>query len=468
MTQKLYNRAMASLYARPKTKDERLFSGIWLRWNVLNKTEQLICANIVLYPVWWFVGMTSHILLIFLLGAMFNDWRQYGKIRFKKPSFFVIAFFAYYLYDLIDIWLVYFDLYPSIDLPSTLVRNPNNLVKSILLFSLPCLLWYLQSNNIKVRKEAIAWACTVSVVQMLLFWLFLQYALPTAFEPPPRTLYAILTRKNPVYEFGNGVGDGASNYLIVKEEGRYRLFFDHYQTFAIFVGFIGLLALDLKNRLWSILLFVTCCFLIGVTGARAVWISFLPAVFLHLLLNSFKTKGIWLLFAGLALCSFLFLSLPSVTNLAQNTFNGTEESLANARPGSTEARSKVYQETIKKIPEKPIFGYKVEGEEANQGPSIYTEDAPKIGSHSLILGTLLYQKGLFGAALFGTFWVSLFFWMYNTRRGRPLSCFLVLLMLTITSTVSIIHLTMTTNTILCMLIREPIANNSHKRITSNA
>lgn len=456
MTQKL----LYSKISLPKIKDERLFSGIWLRWNALTKAEQFICANIVFFPVWWMIGIIAHMFTIFLLIALFQEWRQYGRIKFKTPHLFVIAFFAYYFYDYLDTWLIYFDLYPSINLPSTWTRNPNNLVKATLQFSLPCLIWYLQSHNIKVRKEPIIWACSVSVVIMLMMWVGVEFAMPTAFNSPPRTLYAILTKKNPVYEYGSAMGDGAGNYLLIKEEGRYRFFFDHYQTCAIFLGFVGLLALDLKNRLWSILLLIACCFLMGVTGARAVWIAFAPAVFLHLLLNSFKTKGIWLLFAGLALCSFIFLSLPFVTNLALDTVQGTKQSIAMARPGSTEARSKVYQETLNKIPEKPIFGYKVEGEEARQGPSLYTEGGPAIGSHSFILGTLFYQKGILGATLFGTFWVSLFFWMYQTRRGRPLSCFLILIMLTITSSVSIIHLTMTTSVLLCMVIRQPTRNSS--------
>lgn len=460
MTQKL----LYSKVSLPKTRDDRLFSGIWLRWSALTKAERLICANIVFFPVWWLFGIVSHMLLILLLGAMFEQWRQHGKIRFKQPSLFVLALFAYYLYGYLDTWLIYFDLYPSIDLPSDWVRNSNNLVKATLQFSLPCLVWYLQSHPMKVRLETIAWACSVSVLQMLLLWLIVQFALPTAFDPPPRTLYAVLTGKSPVYEFGSATGDGAGNYLLIKEEGRYRFFFDHYQTCAVFLGFVGLLALDLKNRLWSILLFVACCCLLGATGARAVWIAIVPVVFLHLLFNSFRTRGMWLLFALLTILCFGILSFPPVTDLVLDTFKGTEQSIVNARPGSTEARSKVYQETLKKIPDKPIFGYKVEGEDARQGPSIYTDGGPAIGSHSFILGTLLYQKGLVGATLFGTFWVSLFFWLYKTRLGRPLSCFLVLFMLTITSSVSIIHLTMTTSVLLCMVIRQPITNFSRKRI----
>ncbi|GFE69616.1 O-antigen ligase [Chroococcus sp. FPU101] len=454
MTQKL----LYSKISLPKTKDAQLFSGIWLRWKALTKAEQLICANIVFFPLWWTAGIISHMLLILLLIGLFQEWQQYGKIKFKQPSLFVIALFAYYLYGYLDTWLVYFDLYPSIDLPTDWARNPNNLVKATLQFALPCLVWYLQSHNIKVRKEPLIWACSVSVIMMLLLWLVVEFVNPTAFNPPPRTLYAILTKKNPVYEYGSAMGDGAGNYLLIKEEGRYRFFFDHYQTCAVFLGFVGLLALDLKNRLWSILLFIACCFLMGVTGARAVWIAFTPAVFVHLLSNSFKTKGIWFLFAAFALCSFLLLSVPSITNLAVDTIRGTEQSIAKARPGSTEARSKVYQETLNKIPEKPLFGYKVEGEAARQGPNLYTDGGPAIGSHSFILGTLLYQKGILGATLFGTFWISLFFWMYETRRGRPLSCFLVLIMLTITSSVSIIHLTMTTSVLLCMIIRQPSGN----------
>lgn len=462
MMQKVLNQKTS---VQATEENEKLFKGIWIRWSALTGAERLICANIVLLPVWWIVGIINYMLPLLLLGLVFHDWRRYGKLRFKRPSMVVIAFLAYSLYEYIDRLFIFFNAYPSIDLPSDFVQNPNDLIRAtIQLLTVPGLVWYIQSNKVNIRLQVVAWACSVSLIQMLLMWLFLQIFPINFGDTPPRTLYAFLTGKSPIYlEDQSALGMGASNYLIIKDtnEERYRFFFDHYQTCAVFVGFVGLLALDLKNRLWSLFLFIACCFLLQVTGARAVWIAFPPVVFIRFLYLSSKEKGAWLFFALFALISFLSLSFPPVTNLTFNTFKDTKQEIAESRAGSTEARSKVYQQTIKRIPDKIIFGHKVEGERATEGPTVHMwEDAPRIGSHSFILGKLLYQQGIVGTSLFAIFWILLNLWLYKTRASRPLCCLLFPLMLTISAPVSIIHLTMTTNTLLCMMLckSKPLIN----------
>lgn len=436
-------------YPHPHPSPEKLFTGIFLHWNALTLAEKVVCANIVLLPVWWWVGLTTYMLLFLSLGIVVYEYRRYGTVRLQRPSLAVIALFAFYAYEYIDTVMLSLDVYSSIDIPSDLELNPNNLIKSAFQFSIPFLVWYVQSNNAKVRLEVVAWACSVSVIQMLLGWLIFQLAFPGWVDHPPRTLYAILTGKG---SFNPEDVGGWGNYLAFYEEDRVRFFFGHYQAAAGFCGFVGLIAVDLKNRIWSCLLLATCIFLLTLIGSRSVWLALPPALFLRFFLTLVKLRLTALVFAFLAIFSFASLSLPPATNLIFNASSNTASSVANARAGSTEGRSKVYQATLKKIPDKPIFGHKVEGPPARGGPSVFVVNPPRIGSHSFILGDLLYKKGLLGIGIFATFWVSLLIWFYETPIGRPKCCFPVLVLFSLQSAVTILQFSMITGTLLCILL----------------
>lgn len=439
-------------YPQPQIPPEKLFSGILLRWSALTVTEKVVCANIVLLPVWWFVGITNYMLPLLSLGIIFYEWRRYGRLTLKRPSWSVIALLAFYGYDYLDTFMVAFDAYWTIDMSSGMVVNPNSLVKSLFQFSLPFLVWYVQSNNVKVRFEVVAWACSITLIQMLLGWLIFQFAFPEWINNPPRTLYAILTGKS---KFTAGDVGGWGNYLAFYDEERVRFFFGHYQAAAAFTGFVALIAVELKNRVWSFLLIATCIFLIILIGSRSVWLALPPALFIRFFLTLVRLRLTALVFALMAIFSFATLSLPPVTNLIFNHFTDTASSVADARAGSTEARSKVYNATLKRIPDKPIFGHKVLGPPALEGPVVFVQEPPRIGSHSFILGDLLYIKGLLGMGIFMTFWASLIVWFYETRRGRPMCWFPILALFTLQSAVTILQFSMIMGTLLCMLIRQP-------------
>ena len=439
-------------YLQPQQPPEKLFTGIFLRWSALTLSEKVVCGNIVLFPVWWFVGITNYMLIIFSLGIIIYEWRCYGRLRLKRPSWAVIALFAFYIYGYVDNFMVLFDAYPSIDIPSDLELNPNSLIKSAFPFAIPFLVWYIQSNNAKVRLEVVAWACSVSVIQMLLGWLIFQFAFPGWIDHPPRTLYAILTGKK---SFTPGEVAGWGNYLAFYDEDRVRFFFGHYQAAAGFLGLVSLIAMDLKNRVWSCLLLAACTFAIILIGSRSIWLALPAGLLLRFFLTLVRLRLTALVFAFLAIFSFATLSLTPFTDMMFATYTGTASAVANARAGSTESRSKVYKATLKRIPDKPIFGHKIPGEKAREGPSVFVLEAPRIGSHSFILGDLLYQKGLLGMGIFATFWASLLVWFYETRRGRPLSWFPILVLFTLQSAVTILQFSMIAGTLLCMLIRQP-------------
>lgn len=450
MTQKL-------LYAKvalSKKKDDRLFAGAWLRWNALTAAEKYICTNIVLYPIWWMTGLIIYMHLLLLLGVIYYELRSYGKIRLKRPSLAVLALFAYSSYNYIDSIFLFLNVYSSIDVPPEYAVSLIDLVKEGIVFWVwPCWVWYIQSSNIRVRLEPVAWACSVSVAQMLLLWLFLQFRPEfLTFQVP--TLYHILT----------GTYGTKGTYLMFYESGRHQFFFSHFQAANAFLCFIALMSMDLKNRLWSLLLLTSCIFLMGQTSTRSAWLALPIALLVRFLMTVSQNRNAWLIFFLSAMLSFAILSFPPITNSMINTYQETTQAVGNARIGSTEARSKVYHQTLERIPDKPIFGHKVLGPPALGGPTKYTHEAEvPIGSHSFILGDLLYLKGIVGLLFYATFWISLLWWLYQTRDERPLFWLPVQISFFAQIAVTSVYMTMALSTLLCMVIRHSQQKPFHKR-----
>lgn len=437
-------------------KEDRLFSGMWLRWSALNTAERFVCTNLVLLPAWWISGLMDYMPLLMLTGIALYEWQRYGKIRLKKPSIAVLALFAFFAYEFVDAFLLYHNAHPSVVSRNTLTFN--ELIKTTFEFALPCLVWYVQSNNIRVRPQAVAWACTVLVIQTIVAWAVVQFVFPNAFIRPPRSLYGVLTGKSSVYTDGLG----KTNYLLFYDENRrFGFFFGDQQTCVAFLGFIGLLALDIKNRLWSVLLLAACVALMIPPGSRSVWVAFPAILFVRFLLTTGKVGGTWFLFALIALLSFGTLSLPPATQFIADMTGNTATAVGEYREGSTEVRSEIYKQTLKRVLDKPLFGHKVTGV-ADDSPHLDGggDVAYKVGTHSVILGRLLYQNGLIGTGIFATFWLSLIVWLYNTRSGRPMCWFPTLLLFTLMSSFTFFHNTYIMGTLLCMVLRD--RTKSHK------
>lgn len=443
MTQKL----IKPITSVQKVENKSLFFGIWIRWGALTAAERLVCAFIILIPVLWVIGIIQYLLEVTTIGILVYEWRHHRRLRLKRPSLVVIALFASFLYGYVDTFLLYFDAYPSIDLPPGVVVKFTDLIKLPLALSLPFIVWYIQSNDVRIRLEAVAWACSVSIVQMLVFWVVIQFIFPTALDPPPLTLYARLTGKA---EYLKGSGSGKGNYLLYYDEetSRHQFFFTHYHACAAYVGFVGLLALDIKNRFWSLLLLGACIFLLVVSATRAVWVAFPVVVFIRFLLITGKVAGAWFLFALLGIASFVTLSLSPVTDLVLNTFTDTSTSVNNVRPESSKVRSEIYKQTLEEIPDKLLFGHKSEGR------SVTGNNGNRLGSHSKILGEL-YQGGLLASGIFVTYWASLIFWFYNTRAGRPMCWIPLILLLSLISSVALFEWTVPLCILACMMLRRP-------------
>jgi O-antigen ligase len=122
--------------------------------------------------------------------------------------------------------------------------------------------------------------------------------------------------------------------------------------------------------------------------------------------------------------------VPPVTEFLVSTATGTAEATSNFRKDSTRVRSLIYERTLEQIPDRLLTGH------GKAGPPIFNSfSLGRVGSHSFILGNLLYTLGLVGFGLFVAFWGALT-WDFNRERAlRPSVCFGVLLLFTLVSPV---------------------------------
>ncbi len=433
-----------SIATSPIVKDDALFSGIWIRWQNLTIPERLVCANIVLLPAWWVAGLYTYMLTFIFIGVAIYEKNHYDKLRLKSPSITVKALFAFGAYTLISVVLN--DRSTSI----------TSLLRIALFWFVPALLlWYIQSNNIKVRFQAVAWACSVSVIQMLALWLVIHFGLSERSYAPPQSLFGLVTGKEEEYESGSGYGNYLMPYTphdkVFGNLSRFSFFFLYPELGALVISYIGFIALDIKNRRWSGLLFCGCLFLLFISGTRSVWITFPVVLALRYLFTIGKVWGSSILFGLLAVTSFITLSLPAVTDLITNTYTGTVKATTSFRANSSEVRQLIYQRTLERIPDNFFLGHGV------AGPTVLPGFAPaRIGSHSFILGTLLYRSGLVGTGIFLVFWVSLISWFYNTRNDRPVSSYCLILLVTLcASSMDLAGALLPLILLLCILVRLP-------------
>jgi hypothetical protein len=286
-----------------------------------------------------------------------------------------------------------------------------------------------------VRLEVVAWAFSLLVVQMLVLWIIGQLILGGRDYIYPRTIFSLVAgNAEGNYEHGAGL----ANYLIpylsyhtsIAGLKRWSFFFIIPEILALVVAYINLVSLDIKNRLWSVLLFLGSFFLVLVSGTRSVWLLLPTIIGLRYTFIYGKIRGYALPLALIAIISFTTLSFPHITDSLLQVYNSQAETVGEVRADSTEVRSEIYQKTLEAIPDKLILGHWVSGPTVLPGFEL-----GRVGTHSFILGTLLYHVGIVGTLMFLTFWISFAVWLYQTRQGRPLSGFLLLILYTLLSTV---------------------------------
>lgn len=410
-----------------QSKSDCLFSGIWIRWGTLTAAERLVCIVIILLPLWWALGIIPYLIFCLTVTVAAYEWYKYGKLRpLKPPTWAVKALIIYYFIDSIDIFLLYLDAHPLAVLPTTKVITRNDLVESILqILSFPFLVWYIQSHHVRVRLKVIAWALTISATQMLGVWLIIYFILGEPAYNPPLSAWGFLTGKKAEYSLA-GPRIGKPNMLILywptaKAFGgvsRYYSFLHGPEPFGQFAAIIGIIALEVRNHIWSILLLISSIVLIGLSGTRNVWIAFPIILIIFCFSKTHRIGGTGLLLALMAAATFTVFSVPPITNEIQNIYLETKTYITEFREKSTEERSDIYEGTFEGIIDNPtnfILGNRVK--------------KGHLGTHSFILGDLLYLRGLIGAGLFIVFLTALVRWLNSTGHQKPTSSFLIIVLL---------------------------------------
>jgi O-Antigen ligase len=409
--------------AQPAEQRTRpLFSGPWLRWGQLTQSERFLCSFIILTPLWWFIGWTYIWFLI--TGAILSYQLWQGKgLGLKRPSLLVISGFLFNIYR-----------NATAILNATDDVKPSTWISVIVGICFYFIIWYIESNNIEIRIEVIAWAISVFVLELLIFWVVFQLVLRAPHFVPPRTLISQFLDRSERYIKGNG----SSNYLLPywpedKLPGglsRFAFFYPVPEDFGLISGSISIFALEIKNRYWRAVLFCIGFFLLFVSGTRMAWIAGSTVLVLRYVVTLVKRRGIAIMFALIGLICFLTLSVPPITDIAVNNYTQTTESTSNLRRDSSEVRALIYKRTWEELtsePDKLLLGRGVFG--AGVVPGF---EPAKVGSHSFILGTLLYREGLVGTFIFLVFWLSFITKLFSTQDTRPLFSVLIIVFISLT------------------------------------
>lgn len=429
--------------------DSELFSGIRLRFSALNQTEKVVCLAIVLIPVWWLWGW-SYLLTLLTLSVFAYEIKQTGGLSLSKPSAIVILGFCFGLYGILASYF-YFEFNDITYGARTF------LIRIEFWFMSSLLLWYIQSKKLKIRLQVVAWAFSVVIVQMAILLLVSLVVYQQKDYLPMRSLFGFVTGKSAVFESGIG----RSNYLMpydARDESfvpglvRYAFFMHGPVALGVFTAFISLVALDLKNHTWSLLLFSSSYFISLLSGTRSVFVALLLILILRYVVTIGKTFGVALVLAMMAAVSFSVFSLPLTSNIVFDNANQATQSVYEARADSSEARGKIYAQTWKEIlnasTQQLIWGHIVDGE------NVTSYATAKVGSHSFYL-SLLYKSGLIATIIFICYWTALVWWFFSTRDSRPLSCLMILALFTLSFTVMEMEQPVIPTVLICSMLKKP-------------
>lgn len=433
-------------FYRNKHNHDALFRGIWLRWELLTQAEKVVCLGIILIPLWWLWGW-RHLFLALAIGIVIYDWQCFNKISLQRPSLSVIGSFCFGFYLICSIY--FYSAWQNLAVNPNAIFAPLN---SWLCFGF--ILWYIQDRKIRIRLQVVVWSFSIIITLMILMWGIIFFVFHQNHYIPLRSIYAVMTGKG--HEFEPGLGN--VNYLMpyfptdesFLELVRYLYFFPGPEALALVMAFVCLLALDIKHHCW-LLLFSGAFFLLLTSGTRAVWVALPIILILRYLLTATQFFGTTFVFGLLAVICFSSLTFTPTSDFILDKFSQTATATANTRADSTEARIKIYQFTLDEIENASnsniFFGHVVTGKGLVPGyePAV-------VGSHSFILGTLLYRNGLIGTGFFLTYWISLLRYLYRTRKSRP-TCLLILVLFNLTFVTMELEMPVMPITLVCVMMK---------------
>ncbi|MBW4689886.1 MAG: O-antigen ligase family protein [Komarekiella atlantica HA4396-MV6] len=410
--------------SRTNNSSQQLFSGILIRWQVLSHAEKVVCLGIILIPLWWIISWGMMLLFCVIGIAIYELW-NHKTIRLSKPSLEVIAILFFAIYTVISRGT------NSREVTLRLLLDP--------LFdfgSAGLLLWYIQSHKIRIRLQVIAWAFSIVICLMVLWWAFFHFVLSEPYYTPPRTLYALFTDKaaynpNQLTSVGGFLVPYYPDDKSFAGLARHTFFFPHPTVSSFAIGFAGLIFLDLKNRYVSLGLASICVLLILIAQTRNAWVALSIVFVVRWLIISGKERGITFILILFSITIFATFSIPQGTDYVTETYTNSVEATSNLRKESTEGRQLIYERTWERFIEEPLFGHGVNGPSVTPG-----YEFARIGTESFILGTLFYKSGLLGTGAFLIFYISFLGKLYQTRHDRPICSFMMLLYLSLASTVT--------------------------------
>ncbi|BAC89736.1 O-antigen ligase family protein [Gloeobacter violaceus] len=408
-------------------------------WEQLTHAERIVFGIIVLLPVWWGIGY-AYILLLLLLGIALSDWWRFGRIRLAKPRLEAVLLLCFGVYC----WV-------NINLNAQAITGHTLLGPLAHWLSGGLLLWYIQSNHIRVRLRVALWAGAVLMAEILALWFVAQIVMGGN-VPILRSLTGLLLGKQEQY--AGGMGD--SNYLRLLDSSesfnffggaRYSSFFAHPEFAGQAMAFVCLLSLSGRG-LWPFLLGGAGLLALLLTGTRSALLCLAIVAALRFVFSLGKSGGIAAVLALAAAGSFTILSVPPVTEAVLGSYQGTVQSTDNFRKESTDARRLIYERTFEKVAEDlPLFGFGMPGKTVIPGYK-----PAQIGSHSFILGSLLYCQGFVGTALFVAFWSSLWLRLWQERDERPDCGLWTLVLWTMISAVVAFEIVRLSVVLLCVLL----------------
>ena len=374
-------------------------------------------------------GAGAILSLLLTLSVFAYEIKQKGGLSLDSPSWTVGWALAFGFYTVI---VGYFYLTSN-----NISFSPRQILGAVESWIAPgFLLWYIQSKGLKVRLQVVAWAFSVIVALMLVVFLVSVLVFQQADYVPLRSIFGFITGKST--EFEHGLGN--SNYLIpyfAKDESfipglvRYVFFFHGPESLALTSGFVALLALDLKNRTWSLGLFAAAYFVSLLSGTRSVFVSLILVVVLRYVITAGKTFGVALIMTLLASISFATFTLPVTSNLVFDTVDRAVQGVNEARADSSQGRGEIYTETWQRVVNAPdvelMFGHVIPGETVTP-----TYEPAKIGTHSFYLSSLLYRGGVFGTLIFIGYWGTLCWRFCQNQHRQPLCCLLALVLFSLT------------------------------------
>ncbi|MEH1801557.1 MAG: O-antigen ligase family protein [Nostoc sp.] len=418
------NVSFKAFTSKTNSSSQKLFSNILIRWQVLSHAEKVVYLGIILIPLWWVISW-GMMLFFWVIGIAIYELYNYKIIRLSKPSLEVIAILLFSFYRIVSL---------AVNSEDITLRL---LLDVLLNFgSAGLLLWYIQSQKIRVRLEVVTSAFFIVICLMLVWWAFFHFVLSEPYYTPSKTLYALFMDKG-VYH-PNQLGS-VGNFLVPyypADKGfaglaRHTFFFPHPTVSSFVIGFAGLTFLDIKNRYFSLVLASICALLILIAQTRNAWLALSTVLIIRWLFVSGKERGITFLIMLFAITIFTTFSIPQVTDYVTETYTHSIEATNNLRKESTEGRQLIYERTWEQFLEEPLVGHGVNGAAVVPG-----YEFAKIGTESFILGSLFYKSGLLGTGVFIIFFISFLAQLYKTRHDRPICCFMMLLYLTLASSVT--------------------------------